>query len=793
AVQAREVYRIYIRRFFPALAAAEDAGDVNARRRINEMVDEKIQIAIKHDGVGLDMDGRLRDKGGFGLRDLLRELKADPTIDLRAYNRGGTVHNVIAHLKGAKMAAELSEEEIEKYLRFLADNNIELYWWEKNFSDVHTGAKYAQWANMFPHMRGEITFALDWDHEHTWEDLSMLPMVGMDFDADPKLAVAPYRSYIFTKSLSNTAKAMGTAEEGWVSHEQRVKQEVGALGMYGKAFFRTQFARDMDALQDEYVAEDIETALRFMTFGMNSKHIDYLSTGKALPNDYVGALSPLRKWSGDAPESLMGATPLKFLLSPRTHWTKKWDTVVSFGFYLKKPRVVRYVLLLTILHFTLPWNPLTGLTIVFYIGAVVLGQAISYGAIFNRWDESGVLKGTFLFLFYDLPLTLMPFFMGILVHYGDAVQRGFRKFAKFIPTMGKGGATKRQSFRDVYTSNTAGIMLGASLTLLILLSPIDPGRVVIWFFIIMTVTYGWFMSPFIFNPEKAFGRGMNRLMLWTLLGWLSAVVITLFVPIPYFKLALPALALLVTAARIIIANPSEAAATAAWSARHPLQATGRFFNQLSETNLVHIALGFVLGLVDFLYFVILFPFGLLDEAFGGRRFNSPILTFFTTSFMRRWVATYLWLHLRAYQETGLLPGPIDGDIGNLALRHFAGLKAYTVGRLRGNPPITYLFFMWRVLWAARRSLRSRGVDWRDVEPQLVEARSMIERKYASTPTTNAFKDLKTHLPAAGAAVVRGAANPLVAAVNNVLALARADAAPKPDKRFIVPVVEHQPN
>lgn len=689
ALEAREVYRHYIKRFFP------HAGEKDVER----MVNEKLQYTYKHDDVANNLSGRLNSIGG--LEVVLANLR----------NNSQTVPQIIAYLNtnldrtpdsGGKTlpAAFATVEEVAFYLKFLADKNIELHWWKKNQTDIHIQAKYIQWANMFPHVRGEILISLDADHEFLWEETFMLPNVGMDFEADPKLAIAPFKSYIFTKPLSNTAKAMGMAEEGWLAHEQRVKGEVGALAFYGKGFIRTQFLRDLEGLQDDYVAEDFETAARFMTFGLHSKHINYLAIGKALPNDFGTAISPLRKWAGDTTEMLTGANPMKFFLAPNVHWTKKWDSLNSAAFYLKKPRVVRYITYLAFLHYAFPFNPLTGLPLIFYAGAVILGQAISYGALFNRWDEKGYFKGTLLFFFVDMPFTLAPFYMGLLPHYDDSVGRGFGLYAKFIATIGKGGTNKRATFREVWISNNYGIRKGVFVMLFtVLLSPFDPSRSVIWVFVLGTVVYGWVMAPFIFNPDKPSGKLVDQFLVGNVLVTGVAYSIYLFLLMIYPPEVL---------STFWVANLGFSVAFLIWKAFTTPRAlfTTDLFWALRDNNFVFILGGILFGLIDLPMNILLRAMTVLNTLTRGR---YPFL---------HWGPKSIWSRLKAYNAVGQLDGNIKGEINNFATNHFSGVKAYAEGRLVGNASFTYLVLMEILAQRAKRDLKKKKIKLPD--PAVIE-------------------------------------------------------------------------
>lgn len=720
SLQAREVYAYYVLKFFPHLKGNKKA--------IDRLVNEKLQFILKHDGVGVNLEKRM--PAGVSLEKILSEATAsdDPEKVLQP------IFDHFEKTGAYKFEKFTNMKQFRHFLLFFAKNNVELKWWKPGKTDVHGGAKYTQWANFFSDVRGEITIALDWDMGHFYEELFSLPNVGREFDIDPTLGVAPYNAAVLSKNISPVAKALAAGQEGWEFHEKRVKDEIGAVGLYGRGFFRTQFGRDLEILQDEYVAEDIESALKLMQQGtrleevaaymnmpfgvveklesmfnlnlgsphITTKYIGYFQPIKNWPNTLGSAMAPVRKWAGDSPESLMGATPIKFLLAPNVHWTKKLDTTMSFAFFLKKPRVTRYLTLLAFIHYAFPLNPLTGLAFTYYLIAVLLGQAISYGGVYNRINEYGRFYGWMIFIFYDMPFSLMPFFMNMLPHHTDTLQRGYRKYAKFIPTLDKGGPNKRATAFEIYVDNGQGIRLGVFVGLLtMVLSPFDPGRLVIWFFLLGTVVYGWVIAPFYLNPNKPMGKLVDRLILGNLIILGAFYFVSSFSPILPFTIpfALGWYANVVFSATFLSYGFYQAVDKWRTFVKYENRNGVSMANQLMkeflyafiDNNTVHAIRGVVMALIDLALLPALIYFGMSYFGLGPISLGIFAGLMFLDKYTGlrlspyRWYAIVVWALISPYKD--------KDELKDIATNHFAGFKVYVEGRLSGSPSFIYVTYM----------------------------------------------------------------------------------------------------
>jgi hypothetical protein len=519
AAETRIVYEYYVRKFFP------DADDATVQR----LVDAKFQVTAYHPGVIW---------GDMGLLNFLRRQTGHHNWELSEFLhklRTGEVEFPDEPAKdtlmsdtnpGAKYAGKVggySYRAMKKYVELLtgmekgkvvSNNTIELLDGPKlGISDVQTG-KYVTWRATLPYVRGRTVIAMDTDHRHPIHESWMAPNVAREFMLDPNLAIGVYTGDIFTSPLSPAATAFGKSERWWLHGEQMAKRFIGRLSAYGKFVYRRQMVLDHQALPAHLVAEDAGTGTRLLQYGFATTHLPYFKPGKGLGNQLGGAYNPLRKWSGDAPESIFDINFQKFLLSPNVHWTVKVDALVSYYFYLKKIAVRRVTEQVLEIFYFLNLNPWFGLPHALWVNSVVTSQAIGYGGWITTMEEKGRIRGTVRYLLM-LAWPVFAFATAITPLYANAVAIGAMLLTSFKRTGGKGGAVGRASFDELYIQMQKSIMPGFLLSVLVFgLSSFDSIKFIIWLPQILTVTVGWWMGSFLLNAAmdkpNSFQRNVPR-------------------------------------------------------------------------------------------------------------------------------------------------------------------------------------------------------------------------------------------------------------------------------------------
>lgn len=492
AVKLRRVYEHHIRGFFPELAAASNRGDPAAIAEIQRLVNEKVQFVIMHQivahGVLAFLRGVFRDTefAGRSLNEYMH-LIATGQLEFPPSNTGVTLNGV------GYYAAR-------RWVEFLSQNNVMfLHGAKVGQADVHPWpAKYVSWMGSYINIQGEVIMALDWDHRHQIEQLWFYPNALREFDISSRLGVAVYSGDIMTRGVSHVGNVMGVMEEGWLKGTLPVKNEIGGVGAYGKFFFLTAAVRNSEGLPDEFVAEDIMTALRVMTNGFTTMMVSYVRVLKGLSTQFIEALKPLMKWSGDSGQVVYAEIFTKFMWSLRVHVSKKLDTVKGMMHYIKKPSVFRVTTLVLINFYYLNLNPWYGIPFALMVNSIILSQAIGGGAIIGAYVERyGWIRGLALYAYHFPWIFMMA--TAITPTYAMAVKLGFAPFTKFILTGGKGGPLAKARFSDLYIAGQYSVIPGFLLTILVLSSTFDPTKFLIWSPQILTAMVGWWWGPFFLN------------------------------------------------------------------------------------------------------------------------------------------------------------------------------------------------------------------------------------------------------------------------------------------------------
>jgi hypothetical protein len=308
-----------------------------------------------------------------------------------------------------------------------------------------------------------------------------------------------------TKGVGALGNIVPVGENAFYFHTQQGKALFGGLGAYGKFFERVSALRWSEGITDSYVAEDIETVIRYRAYGYIVGRAGYIKTEKGWPYQFSNVRNPIRKWSYDSVESVTGKTPLKMIISPYVDWPYRTNNfwLDGFGFYFKKPAVNRYIKWLTVFFLIFDWNIFTGIPFALWIGSLILSQAISYGLLFCKvYDEAnGWLRGTAKTI-ATIPREMYWFFVHMLFTYDETIRLlASNRLGRFIMTQGKGGNIARfKDWRTIYTSSWYAIQKGAFWTfVLILLGGFHPYKAILWC-IVFFVPIAAFVAPFLFNP-----------------------------------------------------------------------------------------------------------------------------------------------------------------------------------------------------------------------------------------------------------------------------------------------------
>ncbi|PJA06378.1 MAG: hypothetical protein COX70_09580, partial [Flavobacteriales bacterium CG_4_10_14_0_2_um_filter_32_8] len=185
-------------------------------------------------------------------------------------------------------------------------------------------------------IKKEILQWLDIDMEIKMEQARYIVSILSKFNKNTKLGILLHNIYMFTANTGDNSELSGWAEGTFTTIKLRWAKHVGMVGFYGKGFTRTEFLRRYEGFQDDYVAEDLMTALRIKTFGGETDHTEEVKIGAAFTETRKQTLKPYGKYAADAYECVVGKTGRRFWLSEKVSVDEKFTILYLLSFYLKK-------------------------------------------------------------------------------------------------------------------------------------------------------------------------------------------------------------------------------------------------------------------------------------------------------------------------------------------------------------------------------------------------------------------------------------------------------------------------
>ncbi len=360
-----------------------------------------------------------------------------------------------------------------------------------------------------PYSFGLTLDLIDADHHARAEDIWSAPEAMLEFVYNPRLGAAiPVIEHYLAEGFGTLGKIVPSGENAFTTHAQMGKELMGGLTAYGKFLVLTKAMRWSEGLAgDDYVAEDALTVVSFRSFGYECERVGYYRRGKSWMYLVLAHLTSSFKWANDSGESVMGRIPLKMILSGKVsiaylvdnYW---WD---GFGFYFKKPHVLRYLKSLTIFYLILDINLFIGLPLMMWGLSTVLSQAISYGSLFNYAYEKhqGMFKGL-VSTISDIFTRNLWYFVHWIFVYEDAVGvLGTERLAKFDSNPAKGGTLKRDlRWQDIYLRSDYAVRQGALwLTVIVIFMGAHPYKFILWAFPILMFVAG-LIGMFVVNEKE---------------------------------------------------------------------------------------------------------------------------------------------------------------------------------------------------------------------------------------------------------------------------------------------------
>ncbi|MGA2089948.1 MAG: hypothetical protein ABSH12_00610 [Endomicrobiales bacterium] len=376
------------------------------------------------------------------------------------------------------------------------------------------GAKWNQLTTTFFYNLGPMQFNIDADHRASISGSRFIfAMVG-HYLTDPRVgSTVPVIEHDMAKGIGPIGPVVPEAEGAFTNESQDDKVLVGGVTAYGKFGVRISAMTSSEGAMDPYVAEDSVTTLSFLLFGYNPERAGYVTIYKNWMTQYPVVRNPIRKWSIDAIESIVGRTPMKAWLSPQTKMPLRVNNLLTdgFGFYLSQPPVKKYIMWIIVAFLIFNLNIFSGAVLVFWLAGVFLGQIIS-GSLWRYYvfDEGlGIRKGTWKF-FRDIFIgptmgKMYVFYVHVMIMYDETVNRlGSSRLAKFIATKSKGeNLNRNKDWRDLYLLNYPTMQWGARWALIMIVAAgFSPFNAFLLYPLVFFVAPVSLIAPFWFNARK---------------------------------------------------------------------------------------------------------------------------------------------------------------------------------------------------------------------------------------------------------------------------------------------------
>jgi len=389
-------------------------------------------------------------------------------------------------------------------------------------------AKWNQKTALLPFIVGPVLLNLDTDHRTSYIDTEFINNHLLEYHYLPGLAVStPVIRHDINKGLGRFGNILPVSENAFYYHAQLGKHLFGGVTAYGKLFERVSALRHSEGITDSYVAEDSLTAMNYRRFGYITGRAGYVKFEKGWMFSFWASTDPTRKWSYDSVESVTGRISMKILMSPLVDWpflvNNYW--LDGFGFYFKKPGIVRYIRWLVPFYLVLGWNLFSGVAMVFWVGSLILSQAISHGLFFYKsLDEArGDIRGTIAGIGHVIGYMVIYFLHMVFVNEETVGAIGINRLGRFKPTGGKGNNQSRVHNKTIlYMRSAPAIKSGASMALVILLFAGLSGSVVMLWLPTIIMGFMAVAAPAWLNPVRKPWRGDVRENIWDgfrFFGW----------------------------------------------------------------------------------------------------------------------------------------------------------------------------------------------------------------------------------------------------------------------------------
>ncbi|NQU73985.1 MAG: NUDIX domain-containing protein, partial [Candidatus Omnitrophica bacterium] len=356
---------------------------------------------------------------------------------------------------------------------------------------------------ILPYVRGDMALFMDADTGVRMLDARRLLGALTEFD-DPNLGIIQFSQYISNARYSTGAGLTKEAIGSFWRNELRAKGGIGFVGFYGhNGLLRTEFLRNLEGPQSDYVSEDLMIALLFRYHGADVMHRDYLELGEGIENTLGQYTFPTtRKWSQGTMEILLGRGYKNFFWSGGIPLTEKLDARYGIGFYKDMNRLAPYgIVLFTLSAILLGINAFSILPALMGIVGMLMSVSINLVMIVYLWEKMGLLKGIGNFT-ANFPKRFL-FWTPLIPNQATGVEIGLAEKAEYI-TSRKGHGLWHDSALDIYERIIKGAHISFFILPVLIFSFFSlPFSLTMYLMYILYIGVGvsFLFGPYLFNPN----------------------------------------------------------------------------------------------------------------------------------------------------------------------------------------------------------------------------------------------------------------------------------------------------
>ncbi|MBA7516936.1 hypothetical protein ES705_08986 [subsurface metagenome] len=415
----RDAYRLFAEINFPELTKTKEG-----REKIEELIDDKLQILLNYEGRGIPE--KVTEVQKKYLEALMQE---HPAVEARleVWWAGDTLYR---YDPDKKEIIDIGKAPAGK--------------------PVLGGKPYGQNA-ILPFVRGEKVLFFDANASVRLEEAIKLPMGLAEFNKDPKLKEVLFGEEIYNRPYSWTTEAFGLGDATWTNEVQRFLNMFGACGFYGhSAIIDREALITAGGFTHRYSGEDTMLSIRLMLKGYRTTHKEYMHFGKSREAWFFGALTPGGRWSQNTAEYALSRWGYRLLRSHRVHIGQKVFNVEAWSFFYKKPIIplANYIYL--------GWVVLLGVSgfvnLKFLLIMGIMGLLLNQGGSFPAWVylvlRKGFVRGASIFI--SLFPKLHSFYTALIPTYGMRFHNAIARGQGGFDISGKGFGLKHLAFEEIY-------------------------------------------------------------------------------------------------------------------------------------------------------------------------------------------------------------------------------------------------------------------------------------------------------------------------------------------------------